>query len=57
MAKQGKCLGIQHRTRVLPALEQHIHVKLTLADVIPIVVQALQENKRKKFITNIHFST
>lgn len=51
-AKQGKCLGIQHRTRVLPALRQQIHVELTFADVIAIAVQALQENISKQIITN-----
>lgn len=52
MAKQGgKCLGIQHRTIVPPALRQHIHVELTLAEVTAIVVQALQENKSQKTIS------
>lgn len=49
---RGKRLGIQHRTIVPPALSQHIHVELTLAEVTAVVVQALQENKSQKTISS-----
>lgn len=45
--KAKQCLGIQHAARILPALGEHVHVELTLANVVPIAVQTLQENHNK----------
>ena len=43
MAKQREYLGTQHRARVPPALGQHVHVELALADVISKVVHTILE--------------
>lgn len=43
--KAKQCLGIQQAARILSALREHVHVELTLANVVPRAVQALQENR------------
>ena len=48
MAKaKGQHLGTQHGAWVLPALGQHVHVELALADVISKVVHTLQRRPVK----------
>lgn len=44
--QQSSALGTQHATRILPALGQHVHIELTLANVVPVAIQALQEKQK-----------
>ena len=50
-------LGTQHGAWVLPALGQHVHVELALADVISKAVHTLQRRQVKLMSMQEQFKT